>query len=519
MGKFKIVICLFMVFQTYLLSAVPVKKGDIVFTSNFNLETNRTHWSKLNNAEWVKDDVSGNTCLLVKGEGMVHASVPLSPFRGMTLLFKCRVKAEKVTKPVQSHNGIKYMLHYKSYSNDIWKNEGNINGTFDWKDLSFTVTIPNDASIGDLYLGIQGSSGKVWFDNLSVTVENAPPIPLTNSEKTNEVSKDSGLRGVMSPGSFNEKDIKTLGLEWKANLIRWQLTMNQNEVNLSNTNLEEYDRWLNKKLTELDKALIACNKYGIKVVIDLHFAPGGRDATGETNMFHEKKYNDHFITIWQVIAQRYRENPTVWGYDLTNEPIQYKPSPEGMDYIETQTRAAEEIRKIDQKTSIIIQVNGSDAPNRFGTFTAINMSNIIYEVHMYLPFTFTHQGVGNSTSNVTYPGIIGGKYYDKNKLKEILQPVLDFQLMYHVPIYVGEFTAVRWAPGASQYISDCIDIFDEYGWNWTYHSFREWTGWDVEFENGRNNTENAKKALKDTDRKSVLLKGFAKNKCITYDLQ
>lgn len=519
MKKLKIIICLFMVFQTCMVSALPAKKGDIVYTSNFNVETNRTAWSKLNNAEWVKDAVSGNTCLLVKGEGMVHASIPLAPYKGMTLLFKCRAKAEKVTKPVQSLNGVKYMLHYKSYSNEIWKNEGNINGTFDWKDLSFKVTIPNDAKVGDLYLGIQGSSGKVWFENLSVTVVNIPPIPLISTDKTDEVTKTDCHRGVMSSGSFNEKDIKTLGLEWKANLLRWQLTMNQNDIKLAGNNLEVYDRWLNKKLADLDKALIACKKYGVKVVIDLHSVPGDRDATGETNLFHDGKLNDHFIAVWQAIAQRYKENPNVWGFDLINEPIQYNPSPEGMDYIETQIRAANEIRKIDQKTSIIIEVNGADSPTRFSTFTAINMPNVIYQVHMYLPFAYTHQGVGNNTSDLVYPGTIGGKYYDKNTLKELLKPVLDFQLMYKVPIYVGEFTAIRWAPGASKYISDCIDIFEEYGWNWTYHSYREWPGWDVEYENGRNNTETAKKASKNTDRKDVLLKGYGKNKCISPVLQ
>lgn len=37
-----------------------------------------------------------------------------------------------------------------------------------------------------------------------------------------------------------------------------------------------------------------------------------------------------------------------------------------------------------------------------------------------------------------------------------------------------------WAEGAGEYLTDCISLFEEYGWNWSYHAFREWSGWSVE---------------------------------------
>jgi len=153
-----------------------------------------------------------------------------------------------------------------------------------------------------------------------------------------------------------------------------------------------------------------------------------------------------------------------------------------------------------------------DSPTRFISLSPIPVSKVIYEGHMYQPGTFTHQGVHDNNSGVTYPGIINGTYYDKKTLKGILQPVRDFQLRYDVPIYVGDFSAIRWAPGAAQYLSDCIELFEGYGWNWTYHAFREWSGWDVEYENGTSNKDTPKKAIVDTDRKKVLLKWFRKNR-------
>ena len=70
----------------------------------------------------------------------------------------------------------------------------------------------------------------------------------------------------------------------------------------------------------------------------------------------------------------------------------------------------------------------------------------------------------------------------KDYLRGILKPVRDFQLKHGARIYVGEFSAVAWAPGAEKYLEDCIALFEEYGWDWTYHAFREWQGWSVEHE-------------------------------------
>ena len=67
-------------------------------------------------------------------------------------------------------------------------------------------------------------------------------------------------------------------------------------------------------------------------------------------------------------------------------------------------------------------------------------------------------------------------------MRGALRPVREFQLRHGARIYCGEFSAVAWASGAEEYLRDCIDLFEEYGWDWTYHAFREWPGWSVEHE-------------------------------------
>ena len=66
-------------------------------------------------------------------------------------------------------------------------------------------------------------------------------------------------------------------------------------------------------------------------------------------------------------------------------------------------------------------------------------------------------------------------------------------------------TPSAWAQGAENYIADCIALFEEYGWDWTYHAFREWNGWSVEHEG-----PDAKHMVPSADnpRKRVLLDGL-----------
>ena len=67
------------------------------------------------------------------------------------------------------------------------------------------------------------------------------------------------------------------------------------------------------------------------------------------------------------------------------------------------------------------------------------------------------------------------------------------------------FSAACWAPDAGKYLKDAISVFEEYGWDWTYHAFREWPGWSVELEG--ENAENLRPS-KNNPRKRALLDGL-----------
>ncbi|MBR2839581.1 MAG: cellulase family glycosylhydrolase [Kiritimatiellae bacterium] len=270
--------------------------------------------------------------------------------------------------------------------------------------------------------------------------------------------------------------------------------------------LGEYDHWLDTKLDHFDSFVLPeAVKRGMKVVLDMHEAPGKKNEFNEWNMLHDPAVARHFVETRRRIAKRFKGREGIYGYDLVNEPMQASEAAPGCDFWTLQKRAAEAIREIDQDVPIIVECNGQDSPWAFGCFSPFDMTNIIYQVHMYLPLAYTHQGVMWKQGDTyrSYPD--ESKGWNKEYLRAGLRPVREFQLRHGAKIYCGEFSAVAWAPGAGEYLRDCIDIFEEYGWDWCYHAFREWKGWSVEHE-GPN--VNGLVPVADNPRKQALLKGF-----------
>jgi aryl-phospho-beta-D-glucosidase BglC (GH1 family) len=311
--------------------------------------------------------------------------------------------------------------------------------------------------------------------------------------------------------NIDEAGLRTLGQEWNANLIRWQLIRHAKAG--KTFALDEVDAWLDGELKKLDAALPLCEKYGLKVVIDLHSPPGGTARGGYSGsndrLFTDRACQDKLVQIWQLIAKRYRNAKVVWGYDLANEPEEGRVSEDCDVWQDLAERVARAIREIDPERTIIVESSGGNT-NGFLFLEPLTVPRVVYSVHMYEPCQFTGQNLRGGGKPVSYPDQIDGQEWNKARLEEALRPVLDFQKTYNAHIFVGEFSAIRWAPGdsARDYLRDVIDIFESHGWDWAYHAFREWHGWSVEHTGDRNDD---KPAAQPTDREKLLRQWYAKN--------
>jgi len=454
---------------------------------------------------------AGHTALLIENaqpRNRVGHSIelPAAKLAGQIVTVRVVLKAEGVTQPPNSWNGIKVMLLLEKADGRDYPQVKLPVGTFDWRTQTHVLRLPDDVRKATLQLGLELVAGKVWFESVEVRVGRGPVQKPGKVYRGHSLTR---LRGVMHGPKFEEKNIRDLA-EWGCNLIRWQLTWGGFPHSPADkAEPEAYDQWLNARLDELDQALALCEKLGIMVLIDVHTPPGGRDQQKYCRMFYVKRFQDQFLDIWDRIARRYKGNKTVWGYDLVNEPFVGKVGDGMMGWQELAAATAKRVRAIDPDHAIILEpIWGS--PPQLDNLIPVDVPKVVYSVHMYMPLQFTHQGVNEIPVGVTYPGEIKGKRWDKESLRKSLKNVVEYARDYGVHIYVGEFSAIRWAPdnSAQRYLKDCIEIFEEQGWDWCYHAFREWQGWSVEHTTEKANT---KPSATRTDREQLLRDWFAKN--------
>lgn len=323
------------------------------------------------------------------------------------------------------------------------------------------------------------------------------------------------LRGAMITTWASAQDLRELAA-LGANHVRWQVTWGGFPQSPADTaSPEAYRNWLRPALRHIRLLLPLCDSLGLRVVLDLHTLPGGAvykdGGLLQHRIFSDLKWQREFIRLWEEIAITFRNAPALWAYDLANEPVE-GPMPAGVyDWQNLAAVTARAIRALDPSHTLIAEgAPGGGVPGLLRLKPLPDISDVVYSFHIYDPIEFTHQGIINQDT-LYYPGKISGKYWDAAALREWMQPVRDWQLRYGARIYVGEFSAVRWAPDSSayRYIRDCIALFEEWGWSWAYHAWREWGGWSLEYGSRRDLDS---PPVERTDRQMLLEENFRKNK-------
>ena len=494
--------------------AKPLTQGDVLYQTDFETTNALAGWSGagvLGPGYASAQSVALESTTSASG-ATLSRQLPVEPVRGCRIRGSVMVRADQVTPKPNPWNGIKCMLVIESPAGKSYPQASLETGTFDWRRAVFTAAIPADATSVILILGLEQVTGKVWFDDLKFSVARRPirvePNPATGPLFTGH--RWPRLRGTMVSPDIDPESLRVLGRDWNANLIRFQLIRTG-----QSTTPERYDDWLDGELKKLDAALPWCEKYGLSVVVDLHSPPGGKRTIGgyvgsDGGLFSDKRAQEKFVDVWRRIAARYKDAKAIWGYDLANEPVEEEGDEGCDDWQALAERAAQAVRRVDPDRTIIIEPAPWGSPEGLNELIPIAVSNVVYSVHMYQPTAFTHQGVFQPSPPCRYPGLIEGKQWDKAQLERALQPAIDFQHRYHVQIYIGEFSAIRWAPDncARQYLSDLIDIFEAHGWDWSYHAFREWSGWSVEHGSDPQDTRPANSP---TDRQRLLRDWFSHN--------
>lgn len=502
-------------------SVVSSQPGDILW--QLDLSSDPLVANPPTGVAWQKQGPDGLPAIVVEanaiGKSWVgKAAIDIAPFRGKEVSLECTVKLDTVTKPVNGWEGVMVQLALHSDSaGKMFVSRGNIFGKSDWNTYTVVTEIPLDAVDAVILLGLSNCAGKAWIKDVKIRlVHDLPFRPLVLDSP---LPRTRPMRGVMLRATRVSGDFSVLK-GWNTNLVSWQLS---GEKITMDSNDAAFDAWLTGRLKELDAVLSDARRFGMKVNVVMQSPLGGRDAESNVKLYRDGGLQRRFVSMWKTIALRYKDSSdAIFGYDLLSEPVQTGFVPDGLlDWREIQVVAAKAIRSVDPRTPILIQVDEFDSPSAYRWMSPIDLPYLIYELHMYYPHSFTHQGIFRAWGAVggdplvTYPGTMDGtatgKTLDKAALKEYLKPVRDFQLAYRVPIFVGEFSVARWAPGGDRYLTDLTSIFEEWGWDWAYFTYREATVWDLEMADTPYGMKDRPVAAEPTGRFKAIQGWFSRN--------
>ncbi len=183
--------------------------------------------------------------------------------------------------------------------------------------------------------------------------------------------------------------------------------------------------------TLLDNLVKQCRANGVYVIIDMHAAVGGQtgqniddSANNKPELFMNPKYQDELVDLWTTIAKRYKDEPTVAGYDLLNEPLPERTGAENAYKAQLEPlyrRLTDAIRKIDSKHLIIVE--GANWANDWSVFTKPFDKNMVYQFHYYC--------------------------WDNPDTLKSIRHYLDYRDKLNAPVWVGETgerdDAIYWA--------------------------------------------------------------------------
>lgn len=184
------------------------------------------------------------------------------------------------------------------------------------------------------------------------------------------------------------------------------------------------DTWLDEGFKMTDDLLQWCTDNKIYLILDLHAAPGGQgnDANISDNdkskpsLWASEENQRKTVALWKKLAERYKDNPWIGGYDLINEPnINFTgKNPNGTDEMSNaplwklQKDITATIREVDKKHIIFIEGNGWG--NNYNGLPAIWDNNMVFSFH---------------------------KYWNYND-DQTLQFALDLREKHNMPIWLGE---------------------------------------------------------------------------------
>jgi hypothetical protein len=251
------------------------------------------------------------------------------------------------------------------------------------------------------------------------------------------------------------------------------LGLNSVRVPVNYRHLEDDDRPFELReegLRLLDRAIDTAATAGLYSILDLHAAPGGQNQNWHSDnpthwamFWQHRHFQDRVVHLWEALADRYRDNPWVAGYNPLNEPA----DPTGEVIGPFYQRLERAIRAVDQRH--VLFLDGNRYSTDFSMFTEVP-ENTVFTAHDYALPGIAPEGV--------YPGTTRGEHCDRAVLEQTFLRRTEFMRRTGTPIWIGEFGPTY--PGDAdrdrqryQLLTDQLEIYREHGASWSLWTYKD----------------------------------------------
>jgi endoglucanase len=243
---------------------------------------------------------------------------------------------------------------------------------------------------------------------------------------------------------FTQRDVDSLAA-WGFNSIRIPMHYNLFTLPIEDEPIAGENTWIETGFELIDDVLSWAAPHNIYVILDMHATPGGQGRGSEINdydpskpsLWESQQNRDKLVALWGRIADRYKDNEWIGGYDLINE-THWDLGDQNALLREVYEDITEEIRKVD--TNHILYIEGNSYANDHRGLTPAWDDNMVYSFH---------------------------KYWNTNKPGD-LDWILPLREQTNAPLWMGES-----GENSNTWFTDAITLFESNNIGWAWWTMRK----------------------------------------------
>jgi endoglucanase len=246
----------------------------------------------------------------------------------------------------------------------------------------------------------------------------------------------------------------------------------------------------------LHQAMGWCEKYGLKVVVDLHILRSHHFNQGDKALWTDAKEQERFYQCWRELSAELKKYPvSLVAYELMNEPVADDPE----DWNKLVANATQAIRENEPERKIVIGSNMWQSADTFDDLKVPeNDPHVILSFHMYEPMLVTHYkaswtSIREYEGPVDYPGQIvkdedwrdlseplkslmerQKRFYDKATIEKHFEKPIRLARQLNLPLYCGEWGAFPTTPDEARYqwYKDVKEVLEANGIAWSTWDYK-----------------------------------------------